>query len=165
VVKKSGFTLIELMVVIGVLGCIIMLTTVNFNFLNEAVLHQEVEKLYAACMHAQQIALTSSQDQIMLFDLGDKTYTFNGHKERLPQNIEFGYIVGAKGPPSSPINTIINPVTFKSRQIVFSASGIISPGTIYLTDTQKHHMYALSSPISQVSYLRKYRYDSKWGLI
>lgn len=163
--QKSGFTLIELMIVVSIIALLVVLSISHFSFLDETIVHQEIEKLYASCKYAQQIALITGEEQIMQFDIAAKTYLFNGHKESLSRMVAFGYKDGTKGPPSSPAHAISHPITFKSSQIVFSPSGIIASGTIYLTDVKKQRMYALSAPVSQVSYLRKYRYDKKWVLL
>lgn len=163
--KKPGFTLIELMVVVCLLGLVMLLTITNLSFLNSSMLRAEVEKLYAACMYAQRTAMVTNEEQTLKFDPGTKSYSINDRKEQLPKNIDFGFLPGSKGPPSSPQHLIKSPITFQQQNITFNSRGIIKPGTVYLIDSNHHHMTALSSPISQVSFLRKYRYDKKWKLI
>lgn len=162
---KSGFSLIELMIVVVLIGLLITMTVTNFSYFNRAVLTQEIDKLYAAILFTQNVATVTNSPQSMVFDKSKNAYLFNGRIEKLAKPLEFGFIPLAKGPPSSPQHDINNPITFKNDTIEFSPQGIISAGTIYLVDKDKTSMYALSSSISQVSFLRKYRYDKKWGLI
>jgi len=82
----------------------------------------------------------------------------------LSQPIQFGIMPNIKGPPSSAHTLITKPISFKNNTLVCYPSGIISAGTIYMTDN-KQCMYALSCPVGYVSYLRKYRYANGWKLI
>ena len=87
---------------------------------------------------------------------------------KLPEVIKFGFLLGAKGPPSSPSTPINSGITFKKVEdnvykALFYADGKIQAGTVYLIDKDQQFMMALTCPISQVSCIRKYRCDSgKW---
>ena len=59
------------------------------------------------------------------------------------------------------VNNKKEELAFDSVQNAYP-DGIIQSGTVYVIDSSKKCMYALSSPISQVSYLRKYSYNGKW---
>ena len=63
------------------------------------------------------------------------------------------------------VSKIEKAITFPGYAIHFYPTGIISSGTVYLVDKKKKCMYALSNAVSQVSYLRLYRYDGRWKLI
>ena len=69
------------------------------------------------------------------------------------------------GSPGSPTHRIEKAITFPGSKIHFYPTGIISSGTAYLVDKNKQYMYALSNAVSQVSYLRFYRYDGGWKLL
>jgi len=161
----EGFSLIELMLVIAIVGIIVSLALTNMGFLNRSILRSELDKLYATCMYAQKIAMVTNKKQIVTFDIAKRMYSFNGAKVVLPQSINFGFLPGTNGPPSAPNNSITSPITFAKHQITFSPNSIVQSGTVYLVDEHKNSMYALSSPIAQVSFLRKYRFDKKWILI
>lgn len=84
---------------------------------------------------------------------------------KLTPNITFGFIDKAKGPPSNPIKNIDKSISFDSinndeYKVTFCANGKIKPGTIYLIDKNKNYMVALTCPISQVSYIRKYSFNN-----
>lgn len=165
--KKTtqGFLLIELLIVVAIVAIIVGLSMINLSFFDRIVMRAELNKLHATCMYAQRCAMVAHKKQVITLDKSNKTYTFNGHKEKLAPTIDFGFLAGANGPPSSPNGAIISPITFKNEQIVFEPNGVIGAGTVYLVDGKKQSMCALSCGISQVSFLRKYRYDNKWGLI
>ena len=71
-----------------------------------------------------------------------------------------GFLPGAKGPPCAPTEVIKQPITFKGNKIIFNPDGIISAGSIYVVDATGRSMYALTSGVTPVSYLRMYRYDN-----
>ena len=160
---RSGFSLIELMIVIAIAMMLISLTVLNARFFNRAVITSEIHLLHAACSYLQQTAIATNQTQELTFDLADNSYSMNDQTHKLPANIMFGVLPEAKGPPSSPQSIIHEPITFANNTISFSPDGIISSGTVYLTDSQM--LYALSSAVGHVSFLRTYRYDGKWHLM
>lgn len=163
--KTFGFTLIELMITVALCALVLTLTFVNVSFLNRGIVRSEAEKLYSACMYLQQCALTNNAQQELMFDREENKYTYAGRTETLHAPVEFGVMPHIKGPPSSPSHPIKSPITFNERKILFYPDGIISSGTVYLTDRKKQFLYALSSGIGSVSHLRVYRYTGKWELM
>jgi prepilin-type N-terminal cleavage/methylation domain-containing protein len=165
IMNKLGFSLIELMLVVSLTAILVTVTFTNFSFLNRTIIAQEIDKLYAAILFTQNWAIVSNKTQTIVFDKAQKLYSFNGRIEKLAKPLEFGFLPLVKGPPSAPTHDINNPITFKNNTLECTPQGIISSGAIYIVDKDKTCMYALSSSVSQVSFLRKYRYDKKWGLI
>ncbi len=163
--NNNGFSLIEVALVLALLAIVVMLVGANCTFINRLLVRSEVDTLYTTCRYAQHCALASNTPQEITFDVVRKIYKYRGVEHKLPAQVDFGFIPGAKGPPSAPTNTIHKPVTFVHDRITFYPDGIIKSGTVYLTDTARQYMYALSSPIAQVSYLRKYQYNGQWQLI
>jgi len=92
-------------------------------------------------------------------------YTFGAVDEQLPKSIRFGAPAEVKGPPATPMRPVDSPITFKNAQITFYPDGIISAGTVYLTDTDQKTCYALTCGVGSVSFLRAYRYDKGWQLL
>ncbi len=166
--KKSsnwGFSLIEVMIVLALIALIMALVGANYSFLNRILVRSEVEKLCVICRYLQNGAVVKNTQQALAFDAANNTYAYNNQHHKLSAQVTFGFLPGTKGPPSSPQAAIKNPITFPKGKITFHPDGIISSGTVYLIDSSQQFMYALSSPISQVSYLRKYQYNKGWKLI
>ena len=83
----------------------------------------------------------------------------------------FDFKQGVFGPPSTPIKPIKNRITFKKNKqgeffVEFYSNGKVDSGTTYFVDKNHKNMFALTCPISQVSYIRKYQYlKNKWVII
>lgn len=162
---SSGFSLIELMITIALCALVVTLTVINVSFLHRGTVYSEVDRLYAACMYLQQCALSGNQDYMLEFDEKKNEYSFDGRVERLEPPVRFGFTEGVKGPPSSPRNNIKSAITFPGKRIMFYSDGVISSGTVYLTDGSDSVLYALSNGIAHVSHLRKYSYNDTWVLL
>ena len=160
--NKQGFTLIELSVVLALFLLLSFFSQMSINFLDRMVLHTEIEKLQTICRYLQQCALVSNKEQELVFSQNNKSYRYNNHNETLSAKVFFGFIPKVKGPPASANKLIQKPITFINNRIVFYPTGIISAGTVYLTDQKKQVMYALSNGVSQISFLRTYRYNGSW---
>ena len=160
--QKSAFTLLEIMISIVLFILVVSLCVKSSTFLNRSILKSEIDKLYSACMYLQRLAMVTNQNQILHIDTNKNRYLYNGKIEQLASPIIFGTVTGVKGPPSTPTNNVTKPVTFKSQHISFKPNGILQPGTIYLCDKNKQYQYALTVPVSQISFLRKYCYDGSW---
>lgn len=162
---KSGFTLIEVMVVVALFALIVTLGMMQVSFLDNTIVHAEVDKLATVCSYLQQKAITSNSDQNLVCDTEKNEYRGDTINEKLSPRVCFGFLPKVLGSPGSPSRPIHKSVTFVNSSIHFFPTGTISSGTVYLTDKHKKTMYALSNAVSQVSYLRLYRYDGKWKLL
>src|SRR6266404_3269859 len=152
--EKSGFTLIELMVVIALFALVVTLGMMQLSFLDGTIAHAEVDKLTVVCSYLQQKAITTDKDQVLVCDEQKNKYSDGRMNEALSSRISFGYLPNVLGSPGSPSRTITKAITFADSSIHFYPTGTISSGTLYLTDKNKNIMYALSNAVSQVSYLR-----------
>lgn len=161
----DGFSLIELAIVLALLGIMIKIVMVNGTYMHHLVAKQEIEKLSMICRYLQHAAMMSNVPKVLIFERAKRSYSYDGSRESLPISVEFGVLAGAKGPPSNPTRQIESPITFENERIIFHPDGIIQPGTVYLISKDKQVMYALSSPVSQVSYMRIYRYDGSWNCL
>lgn len=159
----KGYFLIEILIVLTIILLISTIVIPNFNFLNEQILASDLERLNVVFAYMQQSAIAKNKSLILKFD-DSKTYSYDNFKDRLSKNNTFGILPGVKGPPSTPTHILTNPINFHNNQVIFYSNGQIQPGTIYLTDNV--HQYALTIPISQVSFIRKYKLtNGKWELI
>lgn len=162
---RHGFSLIELMLTMTLCVVVMTLTMVNISFIHRGTVRAEMEKLYAACMYLQQCALSSNKEYTLEFDEKRRTYWFDGRQEVFESSVCFGAPSHVKGPPSEPRTLIKNAITFPGQRIIFYPDGVISSGTVYLTDNNKTTLYALSSAVAQISHLRKYSYTDSWKLL
>lgn len=160
----KGFSLIELLVVLALVLLITTLTMPSLWFLKRQAVACEAEKLHMVFCYMQQSAIACNKNLLLKFRTN--SYSYEQYEERLPVGVEFGFKSNIKGPPSWPTHPISSPITFVNNQTTFFANGKIQPGTAYLIDSGKNYLYAVTVPISQVSFIRKYRYSSgKWELI
>jgi prepilin-type N-terminal cleavage/methylation domain-containing protein len=162
---KSGFTLIEVMVVLILFALVVTLGMMQLTFLDSTIVHAEVDKFATVCSYMQQKAIASNSDQNLVCDTENNTYRGDNVNETLSSRVCFGFLPNVLGSPGSPTRPINKAVTFADSSIHFFPTGTLSSGTVYLTDKSKKNMYALSNAVSQVSYLRLYRYDGKWKLL
>ena len=165
VYSKYGFTLIECMIVVCLFALLATLGIRHLSFLNDAIVHAEVDKLAGVCSYLQQKAIATSTDQVLICDAQKNEYRFDNMCETLSRRLVFGFLPHVLGSPGCPSHTIQRAITFANSSIHFFPTGTISSGTVYLTDKNKTIMYALSNAVSQVSYLRLYRYDGRWKLL
>lgn len=162
--KRAAFTLIELMVVICLCALLAGFAMVHLSFLDRTIARAEIDKLATVCVYLQQLAIATNTEKHLIFDIQKNEYHFDAYHEKLPQHLKFGCLPGVFGPPGNPVHSVEKVITFPGHKICFYPTGIISSGTVYLTDKKGHYQYALSNAVSQVSYLRMYRYDGTWKL-
>lgn len=157
-INKNGFLLIHLMVCIGVLLVIATCLINSSSFMQRFIMRAEIEKLYALFLYLQQYALLTGNQQTITFNTAHNTYQTSNKTTPLAAGIRFGFLPGTYGPPSSPTHPIKQAVTFDKHQIKFGSDGTISSGTLYLTDSKNSFMYAVTTPIAHIPYIRKYYY-------
>jgi prepilin-type N-terminal cleavage/methylation domain-containing protein len=164
-INKQGLSFIELIIVIAIVAILSVLIAINFSFFDNALIKSEIQKIHTVCHYLRRKAMMVNEIQTLMIDLHNNTYLYGTVEEKFAQHVRINFMPGIKGPPSAPIHTVTKPITFKNSQIIFYPSGVISAGTIYLTDTYNHYQYALSVPIASISYIRMYQYDKKWKLV
>lgn len=134
----------------------------------------ELDNLYGHCMRLQQEALLTGRRRELVFDTIHQRYEIDKKTYALSPHVMFADPSHAPRPPSqtkgpqikeSGIDESQAGITFVKNKIIFYPDGIISSGTVYLTDKLKKHLYALSVGISQVSFIRRYSYQNGWVLL
>lgn len=164
--KQKGFSLFELLIVITLLTTLSLLVGTTYTWLNQLVVQAEVDNLYSTCRYLQRCALITGKEQELIFDQSQGLFSYHNHEYHLPKQVTFDVLPEIKGPPSSPTLPVQHAITFVNNRIVFHPDGIIGSGTVYLVDSAKQYLFALTSPVSAISYLRKYKYvQNKWQLI
>ncbi|MCK4499119.1 hypothetical protein KAU11_01325 [Candidatus Babeliales bacterium] len=162
----AAFTLIELLLTLSLFIFLATLTIPLPSFFTKALVKSEVEQLHTTFSFLQQKALATGAKQKLSFDISNNRYTYQLKSKlvthTLPAKVSFDFLPNALGPPSKANRPITQASTF-GAYITFFPDGTITPGTIYLVDNNKKIMNALTVPVSDVSYVRKYRYgDKRW---
>ncbi len=160
--SAAGFSLLELSIVLLLIALLVMLSGAQISFLDRMIVRSELEQLYTTCSYLQRSAMAQNKPQQLIFDVPNNRYRYHTTEHTLAARVQFGSSLGAKGPPSSPTKSILNPISFPNSSITFHPDGVIEPGTVYLTDVKQQYSYALSCAVAQVSYLRKYQYTGRW---
>lgn len=159
---RKGFTLIEILIVVLIFSIITAFSLSFIRVTDAAYARAELEKLCACMLYLQARACSEQKQKILTFNLKEQSYTANTQHHKLPHMVQFGVQSRVKGPPSDPTHILGDPISFKDKQVIFYPDGTISAGTVYVTDCKHSCLYALTSGISQVSYLRRYKYEKKW---
>lgn len=160
--NNMGFTLLEILV-----GMSLILLTISLAFLQvhqyEYVCIKQQISLFAREWHRlQQCAMAKGSPKEMIFDANNHRYRLDGQWHDLPALLKFGFLPQAKGPPSKPTTLLHSAITFPDNKVICFPDGTIQSGTVYLINDSRRCMYALTSGVSAVSFLRKYKYDGVW---
>lgn len=159
---KAGFSLLQVTITLGLIVITIMLSLPHFSFLQKTMVRSEIEKMYSLFVYMQHLAIATQKNQTIEFDVVKNTYFCNQQAIPLAQGIAFGTIAGVYGPPASPNALVNKPITFPNNKITFYAQGTMQAGTVYLVDRSKNYLYALTTPVSHISYVRRYKYEREW---
>lgn len=159
---RPGFLLVELMVTLGLLCLTVVLLQSAFHAPSTGFVSTSLDQLYATCLMAQKRAMMTGMTQEVVLELDRGSYRYGTERIVLPKGVEFGCIAAVQGPPATPQALITTASTFAHHTITCTPEGSLSSGTVYLTDSKKTVLYALSSGVGSVSFLRKYRYAKGW---
>lgn len=164
---NTGFFILEVSVVIFVIILVIAMVWPFMWFHDQIGIQQDVQKIYSAILYLQQRAKSNFETQHLEFDISKRSFKYNSQTYLLSPNAEFGVATGIKGPPSAPKKNIVSPITFEGNRIAFYPDGTISAGIVYLFDRKTKNTFAISSSVSYMSFIRKYKYivESGWTLI
>lgn len=159
---RSGFIMIELIVALALVALLGAITCVHIGSYRYTCIPQQISLFALAWHQLQQYAMARNKTQEMMLDEEGHRYQLDGMWYALPSTIRFGFLPESKGPPANPTSLIRSAITFPHKKVTCFPDGTIQAGTVYLVDEKKRCMYALTSGVSAVSFLRKYRYDGTW---
>lgn len=169
---SPSFTLIELLVVLAAVAVLCSLAIPRFFSLQERSLNHDIDKLFLVCSYLQQKAISCHEPQVLSFNYAARSYSYPGlHGKAVrvffSSGVYYGFMPGTLGAPGDPKKIIKKFSTFKlpmsKHGIIFFHNGSATSGTVYLVDATKKLMGALTCSLSEVSYIRKYRYKyGKW---
>lgn len=119
--NKSGFTLVELMIAISILGIVIILSVPNFNrFMNTWRLKGEAEQFGVTLRTARSAAVMKNIDVVFSFDMTSNTYSYFEDKNR-DGSIDSDEYESATH--ELPANVSIAAYTLSSPELTFGSKG------------------------------------------
>jgi general secretion pathway protein H len=126
--RRNGFTLLEVIIVLTLITVILSLTTVYFaGYLPAAKLGATGREISALIRHARTLAREKGTPQRIMIDLDDRTY---GMENKATREI-----------PANVLVTIVDPISGDIRQgkysIVIHPGGSIEGGSIILLGGKK----------------------------
>jgi type II secretory pathway pseudopilin PulG len=155
----NAFTLIELAITIAL---IVMILTIGLPvMLNMSALfvRNQATMLQTTCWALQQQAIAQNKQLSLIFNEAANSWSIGNETTKLAPGVKFGIMPHVFGPPANPINTLTRAITFANATITAHPSGRISPGSVYLIDEHAQTLYAVTAPVSRISYMRVYRYN------
>jgi prepilin-type N-terminal cleavage/methylation domain-containing protein len=171
---SSGLTLVEMMVVIGIIGVILALAIPNFAAMQRrARINAAAQELAQDLRQIRERALSTGIRHIITFDIPNRKYivtyvvdTTTVQKDYLLAqttggHIVFGAIPGAIGhPPEGSLPAPGNGgVDFPGNTLIIDGRGGATNGVIYLTDNKES--YAIG--INTLGRVKVYRYaNNNW---
>ncbi len=161
----KGFSLLEITVVLTLIALLVTFTLYNFDFFTRNALHAEAEKIAALIRTSRMSALATHRLISLTINIQHNTLCTLQYQEHIRKGIHIGVIPNSFGPPSRPEQPLTSACTFAHNTIIFYPDGTVTPGTLYITDTHKRYMYAITCPIAHTFYLRIYSYEQRrWHL-
>ena len=162
---ECAFTLIDLSITLALIACVATISLpVILNFQRFYVASQ-ARVLQTTCWALQQQAIAKNKEFTLEFNEATNSYVITEQNNKLAPKVKFGLLPGLYGPPSSPSHKLASPITFEYKKIIFYPTGRISPGSVYLVDDNLQTLYAITVPVSSVSYIHVYRYHkAHWQL-
>jgi general secretion pathway protein H len=127
-IKKNGFTLLELIIVLFLIALILGLSTILFvNILPSSRLNATAREISATIRHAKHLALINGETQTVTINLDSGSYGIEGiiHK-----NIPSGITIKV-------IDSLLGEIRNGEYPIIFSATGGMEGGTIVLSSNKK----------------------------
>lgn len=121
--KKRGFTLIELVAVLGIISLVSAVAIMRFNILDKLKTNMELQNLINDCDYAKMKAISTGEDYVLLFDKNS-----------------YNIVAASKYVPESDISRDLNKIyisqhNMSKKEIRFTKSGTVAyAGTIVIKD-------------------------------
>ena len=117
--KKRGFTLIELIAVLGIISLVSAIAIMRFNIIDNFKANIELQTLINDCDFAKMKAISTGEDYLLIFDknsysvLGSSKYLNDAEIERNLNNIYFSSYDSEKKIRFNKTGTVTYPGTIK----------------------------------------------------
>ena len=154
--NKTGFTLIELMIVIAVSGILLGIAVPNFaDHLRKVSLQNAAYQISGDLHTAKSQAIRSQADCSISFNILNDEYTLTTPNRTVDLSAYRGDVMFA-GNPDASADTFSNIITFNSRGVCSSA------GQVYLTNQDNIIYRVQTSAAGGISVKRWSSSGSKW---
>jgi type II secretory pathway pseudopilin PulG len=178
--RKKSFSLIELLIFLSLILVMVTVAVPRLDFFSNYFLLHELDKLFVTFSYMQQKAIASNKKYSITFDQITNSYSYmvenSNIMTQLADGVSFGFIEGVMGPPGNPTKKIEKSINLEkiinnadsnfNNEVSFWPNGRVSHGTIYFVDKSHKRMGALTCSVSQVSYIRRYKYENlRWEIL
>lgn len=161
----SGFTLLEIVICLMLITLSAMLALDGFRAIQGVRPFHEIIALRQFIELARSTAIRYGIDEIITIDSKRMILSNTTNQRAEALHCVWGAPAGAFGPPANPVNPIVKPCTFSGNQILCTASGALSAGTLYCAIPSKNEWYALTASVGDLGPIRLYRYhEGRWVL-
>lgn len=150
--KRLGYTLIELIVVIAILGIVMTIVVPNTNFFKSIQESLEIKELRRDMLYARNKAILDSQDYRITFNLEDNNYTIDrsigsSRIVLIRKSFEHGTVLSSRD---------------GGNEIIFKANGTIGKSHSIYFNNRLGDMYKLSvTPVSCKINIEKHKSNTK----
>jgi type IV fimbrial biogenesis protein FimT len=152
--KKSGFTVVELVVVLAVLSIFVAIGVPNFmSWIPKYRLKSAVRDLYSNMQLAKMTAVKSNVDCTITYSTDPDQYVLSGALSKTVVLGDYGSGVNFNGPANE---------TFAATTITFNSRGTSNAGYAYLSNSGNTQYFRVSPLTSGVIKLQKWVGGSSW---
>ena len=152
--KKSGFTVVELLVVFAVFSIFLAIGVPNFmSWIPKYRLKSAVRDLYSNMQLAKMTAVKSNQNCTVTYSTDPDQYVLSGASSKTVVLGDYGSGVNFDGPGNE---------TFASTTITFNSRGTSNAGYAYLSNTGNTQYFRVGPLTSGVIKLQKWVGGSSW---
>jgi hypothetical protein len=164
--KTHAFSLLEITLILGICAVVLPLSIsfVHRQYI-DMYMQSELDRIVALLYSARAHALAQARVITLQANKPSHCIIYKERTHFLSPGILFQTIPHMMGPPSRPINSVLEPISFDNGTILIGPSGTGNAGTLYLKHAHDSRIYAVTVGVGSVPFLRKYRYNGIWQLL
>ncbi len=142
--RSKGFTLVELMMVVAVIGIVAVVGAFNaLEVMPRYQLHSAARDFAGYLRSARKKAIQEKRNAEVVFDIAGNTYSIDGRAvpdrgmlQKRYGGVCFGFGRATRSAASTSSKLPSSPVTFQGnpRRVIFNQSGLSNAGTVYFAN-------------------------------